>query len=703
MLGAGPLRGERLGLLLALAALAAPCRLLAEPPSASESSLSLAEAVRLTFERSPGILLAREDVALRAGALRQASGAFDAQLKLIPTFTRFEDELDPQLRAHERDRRTQLFLLNKAFNAAHKAFDEIRARGGTDLPPCPGDFGTIRITPGLGTNDEAPGLGDTLCTPIGLDAVPTSDDPTGLSERATTATLPRATLSRLGLDFETRLAGILGIDIEDQGEELRQRGLEIVEEAFRLTLEAEARSSVGLARLGGISHSDIRRSASLELDLTKPLRTGAFFQLQLKVQGSEDNFKNKPLDPRFGGKEQKNQFTSGVALLLSQPLWRGRGHVAAAGPERAAAANAEAARARYQHTVSERALDTTLAYLDLIAAQESLSLFEKSAEANRQIVDATRQLVQAGEQARSDLSRAEARLADVEVGVAGGRLSVLSARSALAQAIGLKAEEAGVGPLASGAFAPAPAEVDYADLARQAAARRNDLRASKSLRDGSRILFEAARANARRRFDLSIRVGMASDYQGPFFRVLKDETKRDPLEPRERPVDFFHPVGVWRSLKDRWEPTFSAKLTFEAPFGNNSARGRIAQSHATLQQSDIRVVDLARVIDENVTRLAGSLRHAREEVARQKEAVTQQEVTWRATRDLRAAGEISLIDALLTEQNLTSARLQLVQAQHDYAAVLARLRFEAGTLVSFRDGAPGGANLSGLASDRESE
>ena len=56
-----------------------------------------------------------------------------------------------------------------------------------------------------------------------------------------------------------------------------------------------------------------------------------------------------------------------------------------------------------------------------------------------------------------------------------------------------------------------------------------------------------------------------------------------------------------------------------------------------------------------------------------------------ATQRLRAAGEITLIDTLLTEQLLTEARLQLVEARRVYASAIARFKRETGTLLAGGD------------------
>jgi len=193
---------------------------------------------------------------------------------------------------------------------------------------------------------------------------------------------------------------------------------------------------------------------------------------------------------------------------------------------------------------------------------------------------------------------------------------------------------------------------------------------------------------------------MASDYFGPYFRVLKDEFKREPKEPTARPVEYFNPRGTWRSFTDNLQPQAYAKLTWELPFGNNTQLGRLSQALSTLHRTQIQAADLARTIAENVVELSGTVRRARQEVERWREAITQYEETWTSTERLRVAGSLSLVDTLQTEQDLTAARQQYVQAQREYAAAVARFRFETGTLVEFRDGTAVVADLSALVGPR---
>ena len=134
-------------------------------------------------------------------------------------------------------------------------------------------------------------------------------------------------------------------------------------------------------------------------------------------------------------------------------------------------------------------------------------------------------------------------------------------------------------------------------------------------------------------------------------------------------------------------------MTIELPFGNNQRLGRLAQSTASASESQIRVADLSRSIQNNVPKLAETLARTRAEWEQRQEAVIQYEATWDTAQRLRGSGDMTLIDTLLTEQQLTQARLQLVQAKRDYASAVARFRRETGTLVDFTEWSRAQPNL----------
>jgi outer membrane protein TolC len=678
--------------------------------------ISLDEALRLSFEKSPDVQQAREAVAGQAANVQERSGSFDLLMRVQPSWSHVESELSTNSRLNEERRRIQLEETAKAFRELKEAYADAIARRTEGAPLCPGGFTTISVSQLVGSvPEDSEGIPSVLCVPLGVIApadlvngpLPRNSDAINaaiiqgenLGNVVDSYILPGGGPSSSNLDFEARLNEIYALGLEDRIEDVRQRGYEILEQGLRLAEEAELRATFALERLGPIPPDEYRRQLGLRIDFSKPLRLGTVISLQFSTTGTESNFRGRPLDPAFGGKGVQNEWRSGGSLIIDQPLGRGRGKVSAAAPERTAKADLQAAKLTYQHTVTTQALNTTLAYIDLMASQQSLELLERSVESNRQIRDATRELVKAGERAGSELDRAEARLSDTEASVVNARNQVLQARTQLAVVSGLGPGDVAGGLLASQRL-PAQAALPELDaVARNARSMRYDLRSAEATERGSDILFQAARADLKRRLDLQVRFGAGSFYQGPYFRVLKDEQVRNPFEPTETPLNYYNPSGFGRALGDHWAPTFSVSLRFELPFGNRAATGRMIQAQQVLRQDSIRTANLSRVIEENVAQLLGAVKRAAAEVQSRVRAVEAQEATWRTAQQLRAAGELTLIDLITTEQNLTSARLSLVQSQRDFDSNLARLRFETGTLVRFRDGEPQTVETAGLVGD----
>lgn len=137
---------------------------------------------------------------------------------------------------------------------------------------------------------------------------------------------------------------------------------------------------------------------------------------------------------------------------------------------------------------------------------------------------------------------------------------------------------------------------------------------------------------------------------------------------------------------DRWVgPSQSLRLELEHPFGNNIAEGRYAQRRAEASQRLIDAQDLRRQIQLAVIRTTMQVRQASGRLEQSRLGVDASQRTTEAEVERFRSGEATLIDTLLTEQQLVDARLALVSAQADLATFIAQLRFETGTLVRFTD------------------
>lgn len=667
------------------------------PPKA----LTLPEAIRFGYEHSPAILKARQDVLLAEGRLQQTKGQFDTRLSVGPSLDRNETVISSANAGQQNESRVGYDSLATAFKTAQQALQSAIDSGSTALPVCPPELSNAIL--------EVNGVPLTICSqPTDYGA-----DLSQLRNQALLYFNPSPALADLS-QFQARLAKILAFDVQTSSENLTQQGEERIRQNLALATQWANLATLDRQRLGVMPTYQYARSSHLDLSVSKPFRTGTVLQLTGSFQGVEQNFVGKLLDPVFGGEGIQTAFSSGINFVLNQPLLRGRGRIATDAPELAARESLKGAQQTFEHTVSAQAAAIATAYFDLVLAQQNLVLLEDSVKNQQGLLEAMRQLKKAGELSRSDVTRVQARLGDAETQAAAGRISVVTARSALARDMGWSATDT---PLAAReTLAPNP-DVALEALEPGALTARHDLAAARASLEAARILREAALANTKPVLNLSVAVGTATAYYSPYFRALNDEffaihepglpvtnntqgtappdAPPDTANPR-RPVSFFNPVGFWHALTRHPNPTVGVQLSFRLPFGNRSQRGRLVQAEAAFRANDVTATDLARVITHNVHQITGEIEQTRKAVERWQTANEQQDLTWKATQELRLAGEVSIIDTLVTEQGFTSSRLQLAQAQHDLAAQIVQLRFETGTLVPFPDDVPGDANLAGL-------
>jgi outer membrane protein TolC len=140
-------------------------------------------------------------------------------------------------------------------------------------------------------------------------------------------------------------------------------------------------------------------------------------------------------------------------------------------------------------------------------------------------------------------------------------------------------------------------------------------------------------------------------------------------------------------------PSSNLSINFEKPFGNNQYGGRYEQADADRRRLQVLNTDLQRTTRLGVVRASQALREA---VARAQQAEASarfyQQITDAELERLRA-GETTLIDVILTEDQQVSAQVELSSARRDVAALVAELRYELGLLVPANSQAIDAASL----------
>jgi outer membrane protein TolC len=311
------------------------------------------------------------------------------------------------------------------------------------------------------------------------------------------------------------------------------------------------------------------------------------------------------------------------------------------------------------------ALDTIRAYWNLRAVQDSYEIAQRSLATQTRIRELTQGLIQAGDLPRVELSRVQASEARAQARLSDAARSRHEARVGLATTIGIAVtDDDATLPTARDPFpaVPEPALLDESlimALVNEAVTQRYDIQAATREEEAGQLLMRSARTDLRMKLDLG----------GKVFLTALDEKL------------------VSQAL-DRWVgPSTNVALDFEKPFGNNSARGRLQQREAELGRLQISIVDLRRRTSLDVIRAARSLREAATRVQQAEAAVNFYRATTDAEVERLRAGESTLINVILTEDQQTSALLTLSSARRDLANLIAELRFAVGGLVPSDPGA----------------
>jgi outer membrane protein TolC len=669
--------------------------------------VSLDEAVRSTLDRSPTLALEARTIDTLAGQLQETSGTFDAILRASPSAGFTQQPLTPSLVGGAKGLRDTLANIEQNFTNLGGVL-QIIIRNQQIVPPqCPSNlvfsFGGTqfnnaflqqpinvdRIDPAeqtlLGTNTFLNGtaLGDILGG-ISLGSICSDPRVIGLARQnffqvfrtiANTGAIDQSG----GQGLQAFLNSVTQIEPENRLLQLQ------------ISDAVASRARLALQRLGPVPVDDMQRTTGLDVSIFKPFRNGWSVTGDFNLQSQDRNYRDKPYDPAFGGLGQPPQFLSQVALTLNVPLGRGFGYTAIGAPERSSRLVLAAERDTYRHAATEQAFRTTLAYLNVIAARDTLTEYQSSVTRQRRIVQLTDQAVQIGDLPRVETDRTRARATRVESAISSSRAALTAARISLAEAMGLDPERLDAVPTPIESFATAPVALPDADtLVARALALRRDIRARRLRLAASETLAAGARLGLRRRYDFNLNAGFSNIYTSPIYRFLPDEqgTIIPATPPPPEAITYYSPRGYYRVFAGRYEPFAVAQFSFQFPFKNSTARGRLQQAQATVTNGKVDVTDLSRSIHDNIVDLADQLRQTAAAIERWQAAVRADEESLQGVLQRFEIREVKLIDTLITEEQATQDRLQLISSWQRYLATLTRLKFETGELLTFGSEGP---------------
>lgn len=401
----------------------------------------------------------------------------------------------------------------------------------------------------------------------------------------------------------------------------------------------------------GISQSS---TLTYSLGVEQPFRSGLIVTPALAFSRLE-----------AGGEASGIRNQAYATLGLTVPLLRGRGGGLAVAGERAAAMHHSASQAALAHRRSAALLQAVEAYWGYAAAHARLEVLRSAEERATRLVEQTRTLVAADERPAVDLLPLEANLASRRASRISGERGVVAARQQLGRAMGIAPGAVRTLAPPATAFPGGPGAggaPDYDALVERALRARPDLEAARRERDAARDLLAGYRGQARPRLDLNLTLG----YQG---LESGDELGRL-VSP------FYSELGGMHTR---------VAVTYGFPLRNRLAGGQAAQSAAAEQQAALAYAELRRQVSLDAAAALETLRHAAEELELFGAAAQLHARAVESERLRYQLGTSTIFDIIGAEDALTSATLARIDARARYAAALARLRYETGTLDGAAD------------------
>jgi outer membrane protein len=360
------------------------------------------------------------------------------------------------------------------------------------------------------------------------------------------------------------------------------------------------------------------------------------------------------------------QSTAKLSVLV--PLLKDRGGIVTSAPERAADRAYEAAVLQSQHVAAQAIVGAAIAYWDYLAAIRRLAVVAESETRAERLAGDTRRLVEAGERTLADLTQVRGNLAAKRVNRIAAEQAVVDARVHLGLQMGIgTTETAGLPPpttefpvaddLPAGAIVT-PAIVD------EALDRRPDLLATQKQVESANLILTAARDNLKPRVDLIGGFGYEGLQLGRGLSSL--------LSPLYRNVP-----GAEASVQVRYQWAAA----------NVGARGRVMQSASGYSQQRIAQTELRRQISTGVFQASEAIARAAAGMKAAQEAVTLYQAMVRSEQRKFQLGVSTLFDTIQATDGLTNVMLSEIAAEREYAASVAMLRFQTGSLLAAgRDG-----------------
>ncbi len=330
-------------------------------------------------------------------------------------------------------------------------------------------------------------------------------------------------------------------------------------------------------------------------------------------------------------------------VTARQTLFAGGGVTASVRGQEAAR---EAAILALQAVINDALLDVRTKFYTVIVNRERIKVQEQNIELLQRQLQDVKNRYEAGTVSNFEVLRAEVALANAQPALIRARNDFRNAIEDVRQALGfVTVTEPNVTKLPEfiGELEFKPSQFDLRSSLATARERRPDLLRLKKLETAAEEGVTARRAN----YYPDVSLFGAYDF-------------------RKAPLG-----STTGSTRDGW--TVGLQSTWDI-FDGRATAGRVAQARSLLEQARLTLGDAQLTVDVEVRRAISSLQEADELAAASRRVVEQADESLRLANARFGAGSATQLDVLTAQTDLTTARLNQLQAYYSHTIAVARVR-----------------------------
>ena len=353
-----------------------------------------------------------------------------------------------------------------------------------------------------------------------------------------------------------------------------------------------------------------------------------------------------------------------VNLLVTVPLLKGYGEKVNTAGEMAAKKQVDVSVCKLHHMISERILNTVLAYWEYLSTNRSLIQTINSEKRAQRIVKQTKTYIKAGNRPESDLTQTLANLSDKKIQRIAAEQVLFTRKQNLGNSMGFDFMQSQNISAPSDSFLQIDKKIvdkiysSTSQIIKKALNNRSDYLKLTEQERRKKLLVKAAKNNTLPQINLNMGAGYTGLDEGDEVDCAGN--------------------AFSNNIKGL---NYTVSLTFNHFIENSTAKSILFQKKSELKQIEILKQGLRKKISIEILIAIDRLKNSLKSLSTAEESVTYYKSTLNNEVKKFKLGTATLFDLIQSEEKLTNSTLKLIEAKRNYAIAMAQLKYQTGSIV----------------------